>query len=258
MKAQYADLAANPNLKRLIGDNRLAVMHLGLYLGFLLAEIVRRDWKNVTLITVVGSINGVGWALLQNWTWAKALWPGVGFNWWRCWESSGGISIGIAFGVAYYLVNRPDTDETGAAYRIPSPSLQRFGAYFGLLLGLGLSVKNGLKGWANIYIGNEEYWSRLLSMIIFPPVLLGLLVLGIRLVVRPLPRNTDDDPIPEAAWLVWAVLIVQNILAQLVTGPHSNWSENAFCIYYLVLFAVSGAIVYHYQARQRDGMARLG
>jgi hypothetical protein len=254
MKAQYADLAANPNLRRLIGDNRLAVGHLGLYLGFLFAEVVRRDWKNVTLITTVGILNGAGWALCQNWAWAKSVFPGVNFNFWRCWESSGGISIGIAYGVAYYLVNRPDA---GTPRRTPSPNLQRFGVYFGLLFGLGYSVKNGLKGWANIYIGNEAYWSRLLSLIIFPTVLLCLAVLAIRIATRPLPRNYEGDPIPEAAWLVWVTLIIQNVLAQLVTGPHSNWTENAFCLYYAVLFLVSGAIVYHYQVRQRDGIARL-
>ncbi len=39
ISAQYADLTGNPNLRRLIGDNRSAILHLGLYLGFLLAEL---------------------------------------------------------------------------------------------------------------------------------------------------------------------------------------------------------------------------
>ncbi len=252
LKSQYTDLIANPNLRRLIGDNRLAMGHLGLYLGFLLAEVIRRDWKNVTLISTVGVVNGAGWALCQNWNWAHTAFPGVGFNWWRCWESSGGISIGIAYGVAYYLVNRPDAGTTGVSFRIPSPNLQRFGVYFGLIPAMGFSIKNGLKGWANIYIGNEEYWSRVLTLAIFPVVLLSLAGLAVWIVIRPLPSDHAKDPIPEAAWLVWIVLVIQNILAQLVTGPHSNWVENAFCFYYLMLFAVSGAIVYHYQARQRQ------
>ena len=256
LKSQYSDLIANPNLKRLIGDNRLAIGHLGLYLGFLLAEVIRRDWKNVTLIGTVGFINGAGWALCQNWNWAHTVFPGVSFNFWRCWESSGGISIGIAYGVAFYLVNRPAAGDV--TYRIPSPNLQRFGVYFGLLPAMGFSIKNGLKGWANIYIGNEVYWSRLLTLTIFPMVLLGLAILAVWILVRPLPRNGEKDPIPEAAWLLWTVLLIQNVLAQLVTGPHSNWMENTFCAYYLVLFLISGAIVYHYQARQRRSLAQSG
>jgi hypothetical protein len=73
----------------------------------LLFEIVRRDWKNTVLIVTVGVINGTGWALCQNWLWARDLWPNAVFNFGRCWESSGGIAFGLGLGVAYFLVNRP-------------------------------------------------------------------------------------------------------------------------------------------------------
>jgi hypothetical protein len=105
MKDRYADATANPNLQRVINDNGAAIRHLGFYLGCLLFEFGRRDWKNVTLIGTVGLVNGIGWSLLQNWHWSKAIWPTME-NYWRAWESSGGISIGIALGIAYYLVNR--------------------------------------------------------------------------------------------------------------------------------------------------------
>src|SRR2546427_316104 len=111
LKAQYMDFQSNPNLRRLTNDNRAAIRHMGFYLGFLLFEVGRRDWKNVLLILTVGVVNGLGWALCQNWQWASRLWPEGHFNFWRCWESSGGISIGIAYGLAYYLVNRPMHDE---------------------------------------------------------------------------------------------------------------------------------------------------
>jgi len=101
LKAQYLDLQSNPNLRRLTNDNRSAIRHMGFYLGFLLFEAGRRDWKNVKLILTVGVVNGLGWALCQNWQWAARVWPDGHFNFWRCWESSGGISIGIAYGLAY-------------------------------------------------------------------------------------------------------------------------------------------------------------
>lgn len=175
LMAQYADLEANPNLRRLIGDNRAALVHLGCYLGFLGYEAVRRDWKNVILIATVGVVNGLGWAVCQNWRWAPVLWPQTNFNWWRCWESCGGISIGAAYGLAYYLVNRRTSSEAIApgdvAAANPHPNLERFGTYLGLLLGLGLSIKNGLKGWANLYLGNEEHWNRILWAVIGPLML---------------------------------------------------------------------------------------
>ena len=251
MKAQYHDLGANPNLKRLIGDNRLAIMHLGFYLGFLAYEIGRRDWKNVTLILTVGLVNGVGWSLCQNWKWAPGIWPNVRFNWWRCWESSGGISIGIAYGIAYYLVNgvMSPAERTFRAARLPHayPNLERLALYGGLLLGLGLSIRNGFKGWANIYLGNEGYWDKVLWIVIGPLLLAGLLALALWVRARPMPKGFQGDLFPHAYAIVWLVVITQNILAQLVTGPCSVPSEVAFKIYYLVLFLVSAFILYHFQ-----------
>ena len=257
MKAQYQDLDTNPNLRRLIGDNRLAIMHLGLYLGFLLYEVGRRDWKNVTLISTVGVVNGLGWALCQNWQWAKTLWPDAHFNFWRCWESSGGISIGIAYGVAYFLANRRIADEESAArLAIVRPNLERFGLYFGLLLGLGLSIRSGLKGWANIYIGNEEHWSNVLWLVMGPLMILCLIAFVIWIRRRPLPPGFQGNVFPHAYALVWLMLITQNILAQLITGPHTNWSEVAFAIYSVLLFFISFVIFIHFKLMKSDRLQR--
>lgn len=262
MASQYADFQANPNLRRLINDCGAAITHLGFYLGCLGFEALRRDWKNVTLISTVGLLNGLGWAGFQNWSWAKHFWPESNFNFWRCWESSGGISIGIAYGVAYFLVNRPRS----AAERAPQgtdpsnghPNLERFGAYCGLLVGLGLSIRNGLKGWANIYLGNEEYWARILSMIFGPLILLGLVAVLMRIRIRPLPRGFDGDVFPHAYRLIWLVLITQNVLAQLVTGAGKSWNEMAFSIYYVLLFLLSAVIVHHFQRMKTCAPAPAG
>ncbi len=247
LKSQYADLQSNPNLRRLINDNRAALTHLGLYLGFLGFEAGRRDWRNVKLILTVGLLNGLGWALCQNWKWAAPLWPTVNFNWWRCWESSGGISIGIAYGIAYYLVNRR-IGANAAELSRPGPNLERVAAYWGLLLGLGLSLKNGLKGWANIYLGNEEHWNQVLWAIIGPLMVLGFAAVVLREQRRKLSRTFEGDLFPNAYRVMWLVLILQNLIAQLITGPHSRWNETAFSIYYLLLFAITGVVVHHFHS----------
>jgi hypothetical protein len=256
MFSQYKDFETNPNLRRLINDNRAALQHLGLYLGFLAYEIGRRDRKNVTLILTVGLVNGVGWALWQNWKWAPRIWPGVNFNWWRCWESCGGISIGIAYGLAYYLVNRPRTSDEMArkAAGNRNPNFERFGAHAGLLMGLGLSVRSGLKGWANINLRNEEYWSHILLLTFGPLILLGLFGLAAWIRWRPLPADFQGDFFPHRYALMWLVLVTQNVLAQLVTGPATAWNETAFKIYYLLLFLISAVIVIHFNCLK----SRLG
>ena len=136
------------------------------------------------------------------------------------------------------------------------PNLERLGAYVGLLLGLGMSIRNGLKGWFNIYVGNERYWDRVLWRIAGPLLLLGLLAILARLLWRPLPRDFRGDAFPHAYKLIWLVLIVQNVIAQLITGPHSSWPETAFSIYYVLLFLISAVIVYHFHWLKTRGAAQ--
>ncbi len=137
----------------------------------------------------------------------------------------------------------------------PHPNLERFGAYLGLLVGLGLSIKNGLKGWANIYLGNEDYWDRILRNILGPSLLVGLAALIVLLCVRPLPKNFQGDVFPHAYRLLWIVLVTQNVIAQLVTGPHTDWNEMVFSIYYVLLFALSAVMVVHFQYLKRNAPA---
>ena len=140
------------------------------------------------------------------------------------------------------------------------PNLERFGAYLGLLLGLGLSVRNGLKGWANIYLGNENYWdARPLAghRSAAPAGAAGAARLdsapacsGARK-LHPGPGVPHGDVFPHAYRLVWLVLLVQNAIAQLITGPHSSWNETAFSLYYVLLFLLSAVILHHFSQLRR-------
>jgi hypothetical protein len=242
------------DLRRLIRDDRSAIQHLGLYLGFLSFEVVRRDWKNVALILIVGFVSGIGWAALQNWKWASHVWPGVLFNWWRCWETSAGITIGLAYGLAFFFCNRPlRSQEDGKplpTFNIP-PNGERVAMVLGLLFGLGVSVRCGIKGWANIYLGNEEYWAMVARWIVNPICFLILAVFVVRALARPFPRDFRGDSFPRYTAVFWGVLVIQNILAQMVTGPWSQWAETAFGIYYLLLFIITGLITYHVSSLRR-------
>jgi hypothetical protein len=430
----YKDFAANPNLRRLSNDCGAAIQHMGWYLGFLLYEVYRKDWKNVVLILTVGLLNGAGWALCQNWKWAPGVWKTSTFNFWRCWESSGGLTIGFAYGIAYFLVNRrmsereraiveerrslagpnfewllvyfgltaflafflqnqmvywgkyyfsiailfgagyyfsrrgkplkeageqpgtvpggfriepiaalltvaliaglfaptilraapsylagsdqalqrryeravgfgnrrannpPNATATSSAdtqdadlpwvgtlkfasqnlmFYTPAvmglgigwflvrratfeqekligtptdgdPNLERWGLYLGLLTGLGLSIRNGLKGWCNIYLGNENYWSRVLWQYLGPVFLVCLIAIAVCVLKSRVPRTYRGPVFPHAYGLIWLVLIVQNVIAQLITGPLTEWNEMAFSIYYILLFFITAAIVAYY------------
>ena len=474
IKDKYLDFHANPGLMKLYRDCGSATRHVGLCLGFLLFELARRDWKNVKLILVVGLINGAGWAALQNWKWAVNLWPGANFNFGRCWEASGGVSIGLGIGIAYYLVNRrmsPDeqaaenarlsgvgpapqwllaygllglvgwtmfwppavdlrvtaaalppswlvhacgcaclflgtafgiaamfysslsrndsvpgaaerrarlewwvglgvvlglgwfirmqlvntySDEpadgalggwfgpaslyyaililyaavrclkrmtassgearesamdldgllvylslglillwcisvgmatrwhacvffalVGAAFGIgyyclanrdsatenappvdfrlfsEDPNLERWGAFLGLVYGLGLSFRKGMKGGANLYVGNENYWDGLFWNWIALAMLLCMAAGMVWILWRRTPRGFAGDVFPRAYGVFWLVLIAENVLAQVVTGPivgpGASWTEFVFSALYVILFLLTAVIAYHYQ-----------
>lgn len=374
IQTRYEDIAANPNLRRLRNDCGAAIVHLGFYLGFLVYEILRRDWKNTVLILTVGVFNGAGWAAFQTWKFSAVLWPDAKFNFWRCWESSGGISIGVAYGFAWFFVNRPmNSDEQtrasertvragsfewfltfcgltafggalmqfqmagwsfllvpmlfvfAALYCLKSQpqstgggivqnalfipvtavaaafslshllplggpdmiipgfilsgisfvagliwfldhlscdqppvaqskqagtdrNLQNFALSMGLLTGLGLSIRNGAKGWFNIYMGNEDYWSAVLWWIAGPALVAALFLLIRRTLNRLEASSCRTESKCYAVKAFWLVLIVQNVLGHLVTGPPSQWNEVVFNIYYLLLFLITVVITVHYQS----------
>jgi riboflavin transporter FmnP len=68
---------------------------------------------------------------------------------------------------------------------------------------------------------------------------------------RPI-TNDKADLFPNAARIIWIVLIIQNVLAQLVTGPPTVWNEVIFNIYYVVLFLISAVIVHHHAEAVRN------
>ncbi|MBM4077758.1 MAG: hypothetical protein FJ267_19185, partial [Planctomycetes bacterium] len=150
-ESKYQDFETNPNLKRLRNDCGAAIVHMGFYLGFLLFELVRRDWKNCLLILTVGVTNGIGWAACQNWKFAATFWKGANFNFWRCWESSGGMTIGIAYGLAWFLVNRPmhDRERTIVTDRkIDVGSFEWLLIFCGLTAFGGALMQFSLSGWS--------------------------------------------------------------------------------------------------------------
>jgi hypothetical protein len=119
------------------------------------------------------------------------------------------------------------------------------------MFGLGLSIKNGFKGWANIYLGNENYWNHILWLVVGPAMVLSIVALLVWLRLRRIQQGIKDDTFPHAYRLIWLVLLLQNIIAQLVTGPLTSWNEAAFSIYYLLLFLISAVIVHHFHCAAR-------
>jgi hypothetical protein len=184
----------------------------------------------------------------RNWTVNRAPWGWSVFSF--------GVLIVAAFGIAYYLrsVSAPranfETDEmTESAEN--DPNLERLGACLGLVFGMGLSIKNGLKGWANIYLKEfhkEGYYEAIYWNYIGTFMLACLAAMAIWLLIRPLPRRFRGEVFPHTFGMMWFVLLTQHVIALLVTGPLNQWAEAIqWWIYYLLLFIISATVVGHFQ-----------
>jgi hypothetical protein len=134
------------------------------------------------------------------------------------------------------------------------PNLERLGLALGLLAGLGLSLEYGIKGWFNTYGYDERVWDLRLQHALAPLYLLMVLAIALWVLLRPLPRSFRGNIFPHAAAAMWLVLLVQNAIAQAITGPLTDWNERAFSIYYGVLFAFTAVTVVHFQlVKKRSG-----
>jgi hypothetical protein len=166
------------------------------------------------------------------------------------WPSA--VGAAMALGLAWYGVRRKTfaAEKAAGTPADGDPNLERLGLYLGLITGLGLSVRNGLKGWFNIYMQMkpEKYWSDLLWQYLGPAFLVLLIAIGLWVLLRPLPRDFRENLFPHDHRLMWLVLVVQNVLGQLVTGPLTEWNEVAFNIYYLLLLAITAVIVLYFDA----------
>lgn len=99
------DIPANETCLRAQGSIGNIASHLGLFLGFLCFEAVRRDWRAVGVMTVMALGFAVPFALGGYWhTFREA---GTQIDWWKNWEMSIGLGGGLAFGLAFYRFNRP-------------------------------------------------------------------------------------------------------------------------------------------------------
>ena len=83
-----------------------------------------------------------------------------------------------------------------------------------------MSLLNGLTGWLSVDRGDP--WGQMLWHVLGPLYLLRLVAILAWILFRPLPRNFRGNLHPHAYGLMWLALIVQNAIAQLVTGPPSH------------------------------------
>jgi hypothetical protein len=100
------DVAANKTCVRALDSIRTIAPHVGAFFGFLCFEVFRRDGRAVALMLVMALGFAIPFAIGGYWhTFTDSA---LGLPWWKNWEMSIGLGGGLAFGLAFYLFNRPD------------------------------------------------------------------------------------------------------------------------------------------------------
>lgn len=79
--------------------------HLGALAGFLLFEVARRDWRAVGVMVVMAL--GFAVPFCVGGIWHTFQGSGLNLGWWKHWEMSIGLGGGLAFGLAFWIFNRP-------------------------------------------------------------------------------------------------------------------------------------------------------
>ena len=115
-----------------------------------------------------------------------------------------GIAVAI-FGIGYHYRASREASRAGSALS-ELPNLERWGVFLGLVYGLGLTVRKGLKGATNIYFSDENYWDAIFWNWISLAMLICLVVGIIKLLSRRIPWRLRTDLFPGAYGIIWLLV----------------------------------------------------
>jgi len=222
----------NATCIRAVNSIRNIAPHVGLFLGFLAFEIARKDWRAVGVMLVMG----LGFAIpfSAGGYWHTMYRTGIPIGWWKNWEMTIGLGGGLAFGLAFYLFNRP-LRETPKPL---NPGRQIAAAGIPIVIGL-----------AQILMGGYEGFRRLHKLDIAElPDLSALLVLGGMLLVSlaaiPLSRKMPAEnakPIP--AWPMFGIIGLIIVIGFAISIPPQLALSNKVLLTCYTVYVIGSAIL---------------
>lgn len=219
---------ANRDCVRAAGSIKNIMPHVGAYVGFLVAECIRKDWRAVKVMLIMGLGFATAFTLGAFWHRADSI-----AHSWKFWEMSIGFGGGISFGLVFYLFNQAD----GKKQPYPITTVERYVA-------MGLVV---LLGIANIASNTYEGFSKLheLELPGLPRLIITLgFVIAAVIIYLWWQRESEGHSRGDAllpGWVMFVVLEMIIISGYLISLPQ-NVPSNAtlLTIYTICIFASAG------------------
>jgi len=215
--------------------------HVGLFLGFLVFEIARRDWRAVKLMLVMSLGFAIPFAVGGYWHTVHKI-SSLPIDWWKNWEMTIGAGGGLAFGLAFSMFNRPDE---GAPLRATTRLERIFGIGLTMWLAVGVVVLGAYEGFIRIH-QLEDSLEATRDFAFWGYVVIATSV-GLFWIYRT--RVMDDKrlakvgPVPMA---ILATVIGTIILAGYVTSVPSNmtFANQLLLTLYSVYIGTSGILLW--------------
>ncbi len=215
------DVAEYATCRRALGSIRNIAPHVGLFLGFLAFEAARRDRRAVAMMIVMA----LGFAIpfTVGGCWQTMHGSALKLDWWKNWEMSIGLGGGLAFGLAFYLFNRP---ESGAPHPITVKECI-WGAGFPLWFASFTIFRNACIGFTKIHDLDWPAWLGIVVSLLF---LIPATFAYVRYILR-VRRGVGAMPV---SLRVCAAVLLLIVIAGYVVSVHAGslpWNRVLIALY---------------------------
>ena len=223
---------ANKTCIRAAGSLLNISPHLGLFLGFLAFEIARRDWRAAGVMLVMALGFAIPFSLGGYWHTLNDL-P-LQLSWWKNWEMTIGLGGGLAFGIAFYLFNRPQL----LAPRPVTPTERIAGALIPITLALAEIILGAYEGFTRLH---KLPWPELpdLSPII---VLAGIGLVALTSIARTRQPNGNATQ-PVANPILFAIIALIIAVGFLISIPTTFRLANTVLLTLYAAYILISAIL---------------
>ncbi len=243
----YYEMQEYATSQRVLRSAPNVLSHVGLFVGFLLFEVARRDWRAVKIMLVMS----LGFAIpfMVGGYWQTMHGSELAIDWWKNWEMTIGLGGGLAFGLAFYLFNGSDLE-------VPRPVTKQerlVGVGLILWLAVGTVLLGAYEGFINLHDLKESLESTRPTAAVAYYLLGGIaFALWIARTVRLPESDLADRHATPLPLLAVPIVLGCIVVAGYLTSVPSDWGLNNKVLVTLYTLYISASIALCIALRKRQ------